>query len=303
MTATPDLDVRLAAFEWLSDRRERIGEVFDREELRSGFTFRGQRVPLMSPQQGIWKPAFCELPISITTTLNGPYRDSFDDSRGVIRYSYQGDDPGRWDNVGLRRAMATQAPLVYFHPVARPGRYLATFPVFIVGDDQPGLMFSVQLDAPTILERLDVDLVAEDRGATRAYYTSTVRRRAHQASFRERVLIAYREMCALCRLRHGELLDAAHIVADNDPEGEPLVTNGLALCKLHHAAFDSFFLTVTPEYRVVVRPSILAETDGPMLVVGLQQLHGQPIELPRAAALRPDQAKLARRLERFRIAS
>jgi hypothetical protein len=35
-----------------------------------------------------------------------------------------------------------------------------------------------------------------------------------------------------------ELLDAAHILPDGHPKGEPVVPNGLALCKLHHAAFD-----------------------------------------------------------------
>ena len=42
--------------------------------------------------------------------------------------------------------------------------------------------------------------------------------------------------CALCRLRHQELLDAAHITPDSEAEGEPLVSNGVVLCKLHHAA-------------------------------------------------------------------
>ena len=58
----------------------------------------------------------------------------------------------------------------------------------------------------------------------------------------------------LAGLRHHELLEAAHIVADSDPEGEPVVSNGLALCKLHHAAFDANILGVHPDYRVEVRP-------------------------------------------------
>ena len=299
----PDLELRLAAFSWLTDLRERKGDVLSRSELLAGFEFRGQRVGLMSPQQGIWKPAIAELPLSITTTLGGPYPDSFDDAAGVIRYSYQGTDPRRWDNAGLRAAMNVQAPLVYFHPVVFRGRYLATYPVFVVGDNEPGLTFSIQLDAPSILERDDLLAASEDRNIRRAYYTSTVRRRVHQASFRESVLAAYRTMCALCSLRHAELLDAAHIVADSDPEGEPKVSNGLALCKLHHAAFDNFFFTVTPEYRVAVRPSILLESDGPMLVVGLQRIHDQAIRIPKSVSLQPDQEQLAKRLERFRLAS
>ncbi len=84
-----------------------------------------------------------------------------------------------------------------------------------------------------------------------------------------------------------------------DPEGKPVVTNGLALCKLHHAAFDRFFFAIRPDYRIEVRPSILAEHDGPMLVVGLQGIHGQRILLPRRVAQQPDPARLQRRYEEF----
>lgn len=303
MAADIDLEIRLAAFAWLTDLRERSGDVLARSTLLSGFVFRDRTIGLMSPQQGIWKPAVCRLPLSITTTLNGPYRDAFNEQRGEIDYAYQGSDPDRWDNAGLRQAMHEQLPLVYFHPVAFPGRYLASYPVFVVRDDVASLRFSVQLDAASSAMSSSGEAVGEDRHIRRAYYTSTVKRRVHQASFRESVLMAYRQMCALCRLKHTELLDAAHIVADSDPDGEPRISNGLALCKLHHAAFDNFFFTVTPEYRVEVRTSLLLETDGPMLVVGLQEIHGQAIQLPRVIRQRPDQEQLARRLERFRAAS
>jgi putative restriction endonuclease len=137
----------------------------------------------------------------------------------------------------------------------------------------------------------------------RAYVTATFRRRLHQVAFRERVIRAYQERCALCRLRHRTLLDAAHITPDSESEGEPIVSNGLALCKLHHAAFDGFFFAVRPDYVIEVRASILAETDGPMLVVGLQEIHGTRIELPLRSIDLPDPARLARRYEQFRQAS
>jgi putative restriction endonuclease len=202
--------------------------------------------------------------------------------------------------------MLDRVPLAYFHAVV-PGQYLAVYPVFVVNDDPAGFTFWVQVDDASALSG-DAEaaghLVAEDDSEPRrAYITATVRRRLHQVAFRQRVLRAYREMCALCRLRHVELLDAAHITPDIDPEGEPHVSNGLALCKLHHAAFDSFFFTVTPEYRVEVRSSILAESDGPMLIVGLQQIHGQRIQLPSQVTPRPEQARLERRYELFRRAS
>lgn len=46
-----------------------------------------------------------------------------------------------------------------------------------------------------------------------------------------------------------------------EPTGEPLVTNGLSLCKLHHAAFDRHFLTVRPDYVMEVSRSIFEEED------------------------------------------
>jgi putative restriction endonuclease len=146
--------------------------------------------------------------------------------------------------------------------------------------------------------------VSEDRAEIRRQYvTASFRRRLHQQAFREQVLNAYREQCSLCRLRHRELLDAAHIVADAENEGDPVVSNGLALCKLHHAAFDSFFLTVRPDYTIEVRRSILDESDGPMLRVGLKEMHDQLIQLPRSRVDRPDPARLQSRYERFLRAS
>ena len=109
------------------------------------------------------------------------------------------------------------------------------------------------------------------------------------------VIRAYAERCALCRMRHLELLDAAHITPDSDAEGEPDVSNGVALCKLHHAAFDRFFFAIRPDYVIEVRPSLLLESDGPML--------GLRIHLPRRPIELPDRARLERRYEQFRQAA
>jgi putative restriction endonuclease len=113
------------------------------------------------------------------------------------------------------------------------------------------------------------------------------------------VLQAYKEQCALCRLRHQELLDAAHIIPDSEPEGEPVVSNGLALCKLHHAAYDRYFLAVRPDYVVEVNRKILEEEDGPMLLHGLKGMNGRRIHVPRSASLRPSPDLLTQRYDRF----
>jgi len=180
---------------------------------------------------------------------------------------------------------------------------MAVWPVFIVGDDPAALEFTVAVDDRTCLERYGVSGwtgVAEppDLGRRR-YVTAIVTRRLHQRRFSERVIAAYHQQCALCRLRHQELLDAAHIIPDGEPGGDPVVSNGLALCKLHHAAFDSFVLGITPEYKVQVRPDVLTEEDGPMLVHGLQGLHGTRIVVPRSQSAKPDPERLEIRYARF----
>jgi putative restriction endonuclease len=296
-----DRGIRQAAFAWLTRRREEQGETIPRSELER-WELDGRRVPLVGPS-GIWRPAVCELPLSVATTTGGPYADAWDPATGQLVYAYRGTDPSHRDNVGLRRAMVERVPLVYFHSI-EPGRYVAGYPMFVVHDNPAALTVRMQVDdIAALIPSGPFAAIAEDPEPRRAYITATFRRRLHQVAFRERVIRAYRERCALCRLRHTELLDAAHIIPDSDLEGEPVISNGLALCKLHHAAFDRFFFAVRPDYQIEVRPSILAEADGPMLIVGLQQIHGARIELPRRPGDLPDPLRLAKRYQAFLSAS
>lgn len=303
MIGDADRSIRLAVFEWLTSERAERGEALPRNLLTS-FGLAGRSIPLLGPS-GIWKPAACELPLSVATVASGPYGDRFDSDLGTLRYAYRGTDPMHRDNVGLRRAMVERVPLAYFHAV-EPGQYVAAYPVFVVGDDPASLFFTMQVDdlgAALGKGFIAGERVGEDPEPRRAYVTAAVRRRVHQELFRQRVIRAYESRCALCRLRHRELLDAAHIIPDRDPEGDPNVTNGIALCKLHHAAFDALFFAVRPDHVIEVRSSILQETDGPMLVVGLQGIHGQVIHLPRRAVDYPDVDRLERRYAEFLAAS
>jgi len=299
-----DMRVRMNALEWLEEQVALHGDVLPRKLLEAGFTLDDERVPLLGAS-GIFKPRVLSgVPLSITTSPNSPYDDAFG-SDGLLRYRYRGTDPGHYQNRSLRDAMRRRLPLVYFHGIV-PGRYLATWPVFVVADDPRALEVTVAVDdARSGLHLLQSHAglqVAEDADlARRAYITSSVRVRLHQRAFRERVLEAYQRQCAFCHFRHEEMLDAAHIVPDSHPHGEPVVTNGLALCALHHAAFDRQFLGLRPDYTIEVRPDLLREKDGPTLA-GIQGLHGQRILLPGRVAQRPDPTLVAMRYEQFREA-
>lgn len=293
-----DTRLRNAAFDWLTRQVSIHGDVLPRTILAQGFELDGQRVRLIGPP-GIFKPRLMQVPLSINTAPEGPYDDAIGPDN-LLRYRYRGIDPTHRDNVGLRFAMRNGLPLVYLHGIVR-GRYLAIWPVYVIGDAPETLTFSIAID-----DAVHVGLFPQTQEGTgdvaeirREYVTSLARRRLHQRAFRERVLLAYRNQCALCRLRHIELLDAAHIVPDAEPEGEPVVRNGIALCRLHHAAFDRFFLAVRPDRIIEVRPDILEESDGPTLQHAIQGLHGQPIVLPKRLTDQPAVQFLSERYERF----
>jgi len=301
-----DQQIRLAAFSWLRDQVQMHGEVLPRTLLATGFLWNGQQVPILGPQ-GIFKPRVIpSIPLSITTSPKGPYDDHFG-ADGLLRYAYRGTNPQHHENIGLRDAMRERRPLVYLHGIV-PGKYLAAWPAYIVHDEIKNLMFSVALDdaqfISAALRHSSEHLVSEpDDSARRAYITGAYRQRLHQKAFRERVLHAYRMQCALCRLRHEELLDAAHIIPDTEPDGDPIVQNGLSLCKLHHSAYDRSFLTIRPDYIIEIRDDILTENDGPMLQHGLKELHNTKIIVPASLTLRPDPERLRYRYEQFLASS
>lgn len=274
-----DAQIRLAAFRFLEEQTGQTSDdgALSRKLLEKGFEYEGQRVPLMGPA-GIFKPRVCEMPISITTVpiVEGetrPYDDIVGDD-GLLRYRYRGTDPMHADNVGLRTAMQQRVPLIYFHGVV-PGLYVAEWPVYIVGDDPVHLTFTVSVDERRFASLGSIPAETAESEIRRRYVTRLFRQRLHQREFRERVVRAYQYHCAVCRLRRDELLDAAHIVPDADPSGVPSVANGLALCTLHHAAFDRQLIGITPDYIVHVRQDVLKQEDGPMLIHGLQGFHDQ----------------------------
>lgn len=298
MDYTQNIDdrIRLAAFDWLEKQSIIFGDVLTRDLLESGFQFNGQKITLLGAK-GIWKPKSMSYPLSITTISNGPYSDSYTDE-GFLKYKYRGQDPEHLDNKGLRALISLQKPLIYFHSIVK-GKYLTTWPVYIINDNKKELVFTVAVDDIKMVNK-ELQQVNED--ATyyrRSYLTSNIQLRLHQRSFRERVLMAYSNQCALCKLKHIELLDAAHIIADKEDSGDPIVQNGLALCKIHHAAFDNHFIGINPDYIIKIRTDLLTETDGPMLKYGIQSLNNIKLILPNDKRNWPDRERLEIRFSAF----
>lgn len=298
-----ELDVRIAAFAWLRDKETSSGGIFLGAELMQGFDCNGRRVTLKGAS-GIWFPLGFSIPISITTSLNGPYRlDDIEDD-GLLTYAYRGNDPNHRDNRGLREACRTRTPLIYFKEV-HDHHYQAIWPVIVLEDHPESLFIRAAMDPAYADLRPEVDpaAIALSPLDLRRYAWAQTRLRLHQGAFREIVITAYGCRCTVCRLGHTALLDAAHIIPDTDVRGTPIVQNGLSLCKIHHAAYDNDILGIGPDYSVHISRKVLEEHDGPMLRHGLQELDGGRIILPARLTDRPDPGRLAQRFERWRKAS
>jgi putative restriction endonuclease len=306
-----DRRLRAAAFLFMRNLVAEHGEYLPWAPLARGFEFDGETIPITT-RSGIFTPRqLAGLPLSIRTSPRSDddtdvYPDDWDDE-GFLSYSYLLKDkqnPTDWDrrhahNEGLRRAMRLQSPLVYLYGVEE-GVYLAEWPVFVVGDDPARGKFKIKVSDRYMLNTApspDIEEVADKR-----YATVHVLQRVHQRSFAKKVIDAYKERCAICRLRRRAFLDAAHILPDRDPRSEPRVSHGLALCKLHHVAFDGNFLGIRPDMIVEIRKDLLDEPDGPMLEQGLKGFHNKRIDVPRQVILQPNQEFLAERYEQFREA-
>jgi putative restriction endonuclease len=168
-----------------------------------------------------------------------------------------------------------------------PGRYQPIIPTFIVGWHPERLR--VQLAFGVIVGASAQ--AALPTAPERRYALREVKARLHQASFRDAVLTAYGSRYAISLLPEPRLLDAAHIIVDTDVElGQPVVSNGLPLSKIHHAAFDAHLIGIDPDFRIYVADRLLEIHDGPFLELGLKTIRGERIALPRRADY-PDRTK------------
>ena len=295
-----DLQIRLYAFDWLKQQTEIHGDVLPRKLLTDGFSLSGLKYSLVGPQ-GIWKPKSMILPLSITSLLGGRYIDSIDEKYEIFQYKYRGTDPSHPDNAGLRELMDRKIPLICFLRIAE-NKYVPLWPAFVIRENSLSYSFSVVFDDISYFRKLaSQNNAAEPEAdyARRVYITITTLQRVHQKKFREKVLKAYRNQCTLCRLRHAKLLDAAHIIGDKEDNGEPVIENGLSLCKIHHSAFDNNFIGINPDYIIKVQPELLSETDGPMLQYGIQYLNNRSLILPSDRKEWPDKARLEMRFSEF----
>ena len=271
--------VRMRAIQFVLGLRERWTGI-PAAELRK-FHIDGDRIPLTSIQ-GIFKPAVLTEPLSIRSALDSPYADPIDGSH--VRYSFA--PPSReYENDGLKQCASKHLPLIYFvQTKPKPNtEYIVFAPVFVTNWDNASREFLIDLSEQTAATADHVPAsafeIADAPPLDKRYVPTIVERRLHQARFRNQVLAAYRERCAVCVLRVRPLLDGAHLLPDRDPKPTIVVNEGMALCAIHHRALDARILRYDAAYRIGIdlpAGAVVGEGERSMLLA----YDGRPLSLP-----------------------
>jgi putative restriction endonuclease len=119
---------------------------------------------------------------------------------------------------------------------------------------------------------------------------SIVLRSLRRSDFSNRIMAAYQHRCCACELQL-ELVDAAHIVPVGAAMGSDDTRNGLALCRLHHKAYDDGLLGIFPDYSITISKDQVARLDAITKLGGLPMFQSNlrsAIALPYNRADHPD---------------
>ncbi|MGM0563070.1 MAG: HNH endonuclease [Pseudomonadota bacterium] len=280
-------------------------------EIEKGFAFNGAKHHLASKAIGIFKPAGMKRGVlSIKTVVPKTGRVNIYNDRQasdeLYRYSLQAGDSRGGNNRYLWQAKELGQPFIYFHGVY-PGFYAAIWPCYVgeiyeLGKKNSYCDIYVGLQGgESLLPSLVNGQYHIPDSFERRYAVRESKVRLHQSSFRQAVLEAYDNKCAMTGLPSPQLLDAAHIIPDASVHSEASVRNGIALSKLHHSAFDKNMIGIDPDFRIHVSDRVMRSVDGPLLEQGIKGLNGKVITVPKNNHIQPSRDFLAERFDRFRL--
>ncbi|SEW15176.1 HNH endonuclease [Natrinema salifodinae] len=251
---------------------------------------------------------------------DGPYADELD----AERFTYIGEGlPEKGDqrrtaanNALVKQADRSTVPVYFFYQPADSDELRYEGLVDVV--DSEYVSRGGRMVYQFTLERLELARPAEFETLTESVTQSAdggdpgddeppltddteeftpVQRRVRSSAFRTAVTSAYEYRCAICgksrESPNGTLdIEAAHIYPKRE-NGRDDVRNGLALCRLHHWAFDTGWLAVSDDYRILVADQ--PDLDG---YEEFEPLENERLTLPDDEERRPHATFLAAHRER-----
>lgn len=120
------------------------------------------------------------------------------------------------------------------------------------------------------LESISDAQIATVTNKERRIVLGQIARKYRAYDFRRRVLGAYEHRCAVCGIQL-KLIDAAHILPVADPASTDETANGVALCKLHHAAMDQGLISFDEKYRIEISESEIERLAAANLAGGIKE--------------------------------
>ena len=273
------------------------GENVTQDEIEAAFgTGFGYRISGINPRRDSQDRRY----VLVFATEDGPYDD--DVTQGRFKYIGEGltgnqseTSPG---NSTLIDAVGGGIPVHFFYKTTSSNmwEYQGLVNVlryeFVEQDGRRVLEFTMQHREP---EGRETDgekrPVPESRSGDpqltedEEQFIDT-RRRARDSEFAENVRVAYDWTCVVCGSRRetptGEPeVEAAHIYPKSEG-GADDVRNGVALCKLHHWAFDTGWLSFTDDHEILVKD--VPEREG---YYEFKQLEGDSLVLPSDGGVEP----------------
>ncbi len=145
--------------------------------------------------------------------------------------------------------------------------------------------------APESEQRIIESSDSENETIRRVELIQTMRA-FRESRFRPQVLQAYSYCCAICNCAL-KLVDAAHIIPVNHPRSTDEIDNGIALCRLHHSAYDNGLLGIRSNHGIILNPDALSRLRDASLLSGLEEFRNalpRNIRVPasREAGPRPE---------------
>lgn len=110
---------------------------------------------------------------------------------------------------------------------------------------------------------------------------TVIQSRVNQNFFRSIILASYNLKCCITGLSIPDFLVASHIKPwSKDIENRTNPHNGLCLNSIHDKAFDKGFITVTPDYKILVSKYFDDYSDDLAVYDFFKRYQNQPIILP-----------------------
>lgn len=273
----------------------------------------GKRFSLIHPQWAGYKPKQMSHLLSLLSTRRGsviydipiPEPPTQGDVDSTDYLLIKGQSPDYFRNRYLRDAGAHGVPILFFLEIDRqcfvPTR--AIIKSWKPKERRVELVFS-SLDSS--VENLDdaTNDLNHRYDSNHRFIVAKRKQRLHQYQFRRDLIKAYGGRCAISGLSVPELLEAAHIIPDYHVDSQPIVSNGLLLSKIHHAAFDANLIGITGAYHVKVSKRLLQQDSGSSDLLTLwKKINNKRIRfLPRREKDWPNEKFLKKRYKEFQAA-